>query len=229
MKRWKKVVIIIVSALVALVLIGTLVLGVVGYFGPFRDLAVMRIQFTYRNSQQGGIIFYGASNFALWPDMKEDMEPFTVQNHGFGGSADDDLMRHAGRLLYPFRPSVVVFQSGSNDFVLGMTAEDILANKDKMYTMFRKELPDTTFVVLSMLPLPERTEYWEDSIKVNEYLREYCDTHANMLFVDATDIMLSADGKPRPDLFKNDGIHLNREGQILWGALIKQALVSVVN
>ena len=45
-----------------------------------------------------------------------------------------------------------------------------------------------------------------------------------MLFVDATHIMLSSDGKPRPELFKNDGIHLNRDGQLLWGTLIKQAL-----
>lgn len=40
-----------------------------------------------------------------------------IQNHGFGGSDDQDLMDCAPDLLYPYNPGIVVFQTGSNDYV----------------------------------------------------------------------------------------------------------------
>jgi lysophospholipase L1-like esterase len=40
--------------------------------------------------------------------------------------------------------------------------------------------------------------------------------------------MMTADGDFRPELFRRDGVHLNRGGQMLWGERIKTALESVV-
>lgn len=53
------------------------------------------------DARRGEIVFYGASNFARWTEMETDLAPYPVQNHGFGGSADKDLMFYADRLLYP--------------------------------------------------------------------------------------------------------------------------------
>jgi lysophospholipase L1-like esterase len=223
-KKRVKVLIIILSVVVALVLAFAAFAGGFSYYGPFKELSVTRIQLAYRNHPQGEVIFYGASNFTLWTKLTEDMKPFSVQNHGFGGSADRDLLKEADKLLYPYAPSVVIFQSGSNDFAFGLTVDEICAGKDKMYTEFREKLPDTVFVVMSMLPLPGRAEYWADSVKINEYLLRYCETHDSMAFVDATGIMTTDSGAFRPELYRGDGIHLNREGQLLWGSLIKQAL-----
>lgn len=228
-RRWPKVLLIILAVVVVLVLALTMFIGWYAYFGPFKGLSITRIRQAYKDRPQGEIIFYGASNFTMWPTLDEDMLPLAVQNHGFGGSTDDDMMAQADKLLYPYAPSVVVFQSGSNDFVLGMTVAEVCANKDGMYTTFRAELPDATFVVLSMLPLPGRTEYWEQSAQVNAYLKEYCETHDNMYFVDATDAMMTADGGFRPEYYKNDGIHLNAEGQAVWCALIKPVLQQAVS
>lgn len=74
-------------------------------------------------TRQGEIVFYGASNFRLWKTMAADMAPFVVQNHGFGGSTDRDLLERAPRLLFPYRPSIVVFQTGSNDCPLILQEE----------------------------------------------------------------------------------------------------------
>ncbi|GAB2843975.1 hypothetical protein GCM10022221_49100 [Actinocorallia aurea] len=46
-----------------------------------------------------------------------------VQNHGFGGSTDRDLVQYADRLLHPFAPAIAAFQTGSNDYV-GLTGTD---------------------------------------------------------------------------------------------------------
>ena len=224
---WKKVLLGIFSVLLVLILAAFLALGWVAFAGPFKALSITRINMRYANEPAGGIIFYGASNFTLWFDLEEDMQPYTVQNHGFGGSTDDDLMQYADKLLYPYLPAITVFQSGSNDFVMGMSVQEVNANKDKMYSMFRAELPDTVFVVLSMLPLPGRTEYWAESAEVNAYLRAYCEAHDNMLFVDATEALTTANGDFRPEYFRDDGIHLNRDGQLVWGEIIRKALGSI--
>jgi lysophospholipase L1-like esterase len=36
--------------------------------------------------------------------------------------------------------------------------------------------------------------------------------------------MLGADGKPRPELFVKDGLHLSREGYDVWNKLIRPVL-----
>ena len=79
-----------------------------------------------------------------------------VQNHGFGGSADRDLMQYADELLYPYSPRIVVFQTGSNDYVQeeGTDAEKVLKcmnRKREMFAAFHEQLPDTRFVVMSGL------------------------------------------------------------------------------
>ena len=219
---------IFLSCTASFVLIVSVLMGWYAYFGPFRDLTVVRIRSAYRNRPAGEIVFYGASNFTYWIKMELDLAPFSVQNHGFGGSTDNDLMHCANRLLYPYDPAAVVFQSGSNDFTLGMTVQQVCENKDRMYAMFREKLPDAVFVVLSMLPLPGRAEVWQESRQVNGYLRQYGEKHDRMLFVDATQAMLTQNGDFRPEYFRADGIHLNRDGQQVWAELIRTSLETAV-
>ncbi len=187
-------------------------------------LAVKQTAEKYAGRTTGEIVFYGASNFTLWRSMEEDMLPYIVQNHGFGGSTDNDLMAFADELLYPFEPSVVFFQTGSNDNAAGMTVDEIITNKDKMYSMFRQKLPDTVFIVMSGLPLPGRSEYWEDINETNQALKEYCESNENMYFADATSFMLDENGDFRPELFIDDGVHLNEDGHALWTELMKEIL-----
>jgi lysophospholipase L1-like esterase len=216
---------VIAAAVLFILILGFMAfVGAAGYYGPFKGLSVLRIQLMYHGRPEGETVFYGASNFTLWGKMEEDMKPLAVQNHGFGGSTDRDMMEQADKLLYPYRPNIVVFQSGSNDFITGLTAADICANKDRMYTAFRERLPDATFIVMSMLPLPGRGEHWPGSAEVNQYLSEYCRSHGNMVFVDATGSMMTPDGGFRPELYRSDGVHLNRDGQLVWGGLIKKAI-----
>jgi len=227
MKWWKKA-LLVVAILLMLVLLGLFALaGIVGYAGPLKGIGTAKIGWAYKNRPTGEIVFYGASNFTLWLNLEKDMSPLAVQNHGFGGSADSDLMEKADELLYPYQPSTVVFQSGSNDFVSGLTVDETCANKDKMYAEFRSRLPDATFVVMSMLPLPGRTEYWTESQAVNAHLKALCVAEGNMVFLDATEALTAADGTFRPELFRSDGIHLNRDGQLIWGAIIKAALLEI--
>ena len=40
--------------------------------------------------------------------------------------------------------------------------------------------------------------------------------------------MLGADGRPRPELYVEDGLHMTREGYLLWIPLVRDVLETVV-
>ena len=195
-------------------------------WGPFAFLAFDKrekeiLKQYDANERQNEIVFYGASNFRLWKEMDEDMRPFVVQNHGFGGSTDEDLMERADRLLYPYHPAVVVFQTGSNDCAKLKGSDDeiyeqVIERKLKMFDTFHKELPNAQFVVISGILMPGRNQF--DSIikRVNQRLREYAAQTEYVYFVDAEEMTVDSNGNHISEMFISDGIHLTHESRIRW-------------
>ena len=55
-------------------------------------------------------------------------------------------------------------------------------------------------------------------------MKAFCGTDDRLDFVDVVPAMLGADGKPRPELFVKDGLHLSPKGYDLWTGLVKAAL-----
>ena len=100
--------------------------------GPYAFLGVTKkyLEFKkkYARHPAGEIVYYGASNFTFWDTCEEDMKPYHVQNHGFGGCTDALMLKYADNLLYPYKPSVVFVQTGSNDNASGLTLEEIKQN-----------------------------------------------------------------------------------------------------
>ena len=204
-----------------------------------QEACVAAIEEKYRG-QLGEIIFYGPSNIQMWYSLENDMLPYKAQNHGMGGCIDPEMITYAPRMLYAFKPSVVFFQTGSNDLANGLTLEQILKNKRHMYALFLENMPDTKLVVMSGLPLPNRQEFWADTVKTNHLLRQMCEETERMYFMDATDAMLSENGTQdmetptgdgryfRPEYFRSDGIHLNKKGHDVWTALMKEILSEIL-
>ena len=180
-------------------------------------------------SSAGCTVFYGASNFRMWKNMDRDLAQFNAQNHGFGGATDVLLMHYAGRILIPYAPSLIVVQSGSNDY-MGLTgslqekAETSLALKKRMYGYFHEALPKARIAALSALLMPGFEKATELSLLINAGLKTFCEEHGWMTFIDA-DALTFSGGAYRTDLFKSDGIHLNRDGQLaLCEGYIRPAL-----
>ncbi len=204
-----------------------------------QEACVAAIEKKYEG-RTGEIVFYGPSNIQMWYSLEEDMLPYRAQNHGMGGCVDAEMIRYAPRMLYPFRPGVVFFQTGSNDLASGLKLEQILQNKKEMYSLFLENMPGTKLVVMSGLPLPGRQEYWADTVKVNELLRGLCAETERMHFMDATDVMLSAEGPENmktstgdgryftPAYYRMDQIHLNKKGHDVWTAKMKEILQEIL-
>ena len=226
MKKPLKMVMIVAAVLVAASLAGLVITGLKIGWGPFSflhtwDEDVEKIQQSYpAEENQNGIIFYGASNFRMWTEMENDLPEYRVQNHGFGGCTDQDLAHYADKLLYPYHPAIVFFQTGSNDYVSlkGTDAEKVAACMDykkQMFAEIHDRLPEAKLVVMSGLLLPGRSEYRELTEEINTALEALCKETDYLWFVDAS--AMTWDGQRYADeLFIKDGIHLNHEGQLLW-------------
>lgn len=234
-----KIMLSLIVGIAILTVIVWMYVGLTVEWGPFKFLAFNKrgkeiLEGYDSETRKKEIVFYGASNFRLWKEMDEDMKPFIVQNHGFGGSTDKDLLERAERLLYPYNPAIVVFQTGSNDCSQLKGTDDeiynqIIERKLKMFETFHENLPDAKFVVISGILMPGRNEYDGIIKRVNQYLRELADQTDYLYFVDAEEMTLDEKGNPIPEMFISDGIHLTHKSRIRWAEdYIKPVLEQVL-
>ena len=177
----------------------------------------------YGTERINEVVFYGASNFAYWKDaMEEDLMPYKVQNHAFGGSSDKDLVAYAPYLLYPYNPSFVFFQTGSNDYIQSSKPTDAekikeaMDYKKQMFSDFHEQMPDATFIVMAGILLPGRAEYLDMTIEINRQLKEYCDSTDYMRFVDSEAMTYDINTGFKENLFLSDKIHLTPAARIQW-------------
>lgn len=225
MGKTAKICVAVLGGALVLVLIGLIFTGLYVGWGPFTFLQFDKqekaiLEKYPADERQGEIIFYGASNFRLWTEMENDLADFKVQNHGFGGSTDKDLVQRADKLLYPYDPKIVVFQTGSNDYV-GLPGSDdekvasCMNDKREMFAQFHERLPEAKFVIMSGLLLPGRSQYTELTQRINTELERLCDETDYLFFVDASALTFKGNTYAE-ELFIEDGIHLNHDGQLLW-------------
>lgn len=237
-KKIIKIISITVASVFVASTIGLVFTGMYTSWGPFKGLfwnqEVRRVTKSspYKDNQDG-IVFYGPSNFRMWTVMNNDLPEYKVTNCGFGGSTDKLMVKYADKLLYPYNPKILFFQTGSNDYVVEKgTDEEKITNcmvfKKEMYTTFHEKLPETQFVVMSGLLLPGRSQYTSLTLKINKAIDAYAKECDYITYVDAN--KMTFDGTEyRKDLFINDGIHLNHTGQLKWrDEYIKPAIENVL-
>jgi hypothetical protein len=70
-------------------------------------------------------------------------------------------------------------------------------------------------VFSSLTPGPARMDEAEARKKANALIKEYVGTQKKMSFVNLWDAMMTAEGKPREDIWVEDRIHPNHEGYLL--------------
>lgn len=171
------------------------------------------------------IVFTGSSTIRMWTSLRDDFPGKNVINRGFGGSRLEDLVFFAPRIVLPYRPSKIVVYSGENDIEANQPAEDALSDF-KAFLAFRdKFLPGTPILYLSMKPSILRWQLWPEMHRANELIRKEIARHKKVHYVDIASKMLGKDGgKPTPDIFLADGLHLNAKGYAILTAVLRPLL-----
>lgn len=175
----------------------------------------------------GSVICIGSSHMQFWKSVQADLAPLTVRNFGVGGSR----MTHAAdlfvnNLVIPFKPRAVILYEGSNDINAGTKPEEVLANFQKLHRKLHAALPEARLYVLSVVPSPgKRFEKIADLRKANALIAQECASQPWMKFIDITEPLIGADGKPRAELFIPGDIHMLPAGYAVWKSVIAPVVV----
>ncbi|KAA9331594.1 hypothetical protein F0P96_15280 [Hymenobacter busanensis] len=171
------------------------------------------------------IVFTGSSTILAWRTLATDFPGRPVLNRGFGGSQTPDVNFFFDQLILKYRPRQVVLYEGDNDLVYGQTPDQVYAAFQEFARRLRRELPDTRLLFLAIKPSPSRWQKWPQMQETNRRIRRYCARHRRQQYVDVATPLLGPNGKPRPELFRADSLHMTRPGYELWTKIVEPYLV----
>jgi lysophospholipase L1-like esterase len=172
---------------------------------------------------EGAVLFVGSSSIRLWK-LDESFPDVKTINRGFGGSHLADSVAFAERIVIPYRPKLVVLYAGDNDLAAGKTPARVLADFKQFVAKVEAALPETRIAFISIKPCPKRRALVDRVRETNARIAEFISRDERLRYIDVFQPMLDADGQPRAELFREDGLHLSVAGYKLWADALRPTL-----
>jgi len=173
---------------------------------------------------KGKILFTGSSSIKFWDSLEEDMKPLKVLNRGFGGAHISHVINHFNEIVKPYDPKAIVFFCGTNDLTALKTPEETIDDLKKFLSLVEKEIGNIKVYVIGIKPsidrlyLDEEEKFFNSSIKLLAY------ENAHLEYINVWDSMLNQDGLRMPELYLEDGLHMNKMGYEIWAMLVRDSL-----
>ena len=173
------------------------------------------------------ILFLGSSSFRKWEDVQKYFPNYTIINRGFGGSTIPDAIYYLDDIVFPYEPKQVVIYEGDNDLASSdkITADSVLNRFEKLFSLIRKHLPNTSIAFVSIKPSPSREKLMPEMQEANSMIKKFLSHQKNAAFIDVYHAMLNKDGTPNKSLFIEDELHMNAKGYDIWKKIIQPYLL----
>jgi len=137
----------------------------------------------------------------------------------------NDVLFHLDHVALKYRPRAIVIYEGDNDTAFGIAKDVILSGLKEIITRVHEALPETRIYVMAVKPSTLRVNVWNDALEVNAAYQEVAKSDPLVFFIDSASPFLREDGKVMTDIFVDDGLHLNVTGNLIWGSIIRAALM----
>ena len=173
---------------------------------------------------QNAILFIGSSSIRMWTDIEKAFPAHKVFRRGFGGSELSDSVAFADRIVIPYKPKMVLLYAGDNDIANGRSPERVLMDFKAFVLKVHAALPQTRVGYIAVKPSLARRKLLDEMKTANRLINDYIAHNDDLLFIDVFTPMLNPEGEPRPELFIQDGLHLNEKGYALWASIIEPVL-----
>lgn len=172
------------------------------------------------------ILFVGSSSIRKWDNLQLDFGKYKVLNRGVGGAVINDIVFYLNDLVFAYEPRQIVLYVGENDVVNeANTADTIVDRTIRLYSLIRTKMPSVPLVYIAMKPSPSREKFVQKVIDANTKIKAYLAKEKNAAFVDVFPLMLTKEGKMRPELFVSDMLHMNTDGYAIWKKAVKPYLL----
>ena len=172
------------------------------------------------------VMLAGSSSIEFWTSSKEDLNPVVSYNHGIGGTTIEEWTNSLNpRLVYPYKPKMVVYYVGINNVINSkQNATTIWNNLKTFFDETHKALPDTKVQYILMNLIPGYKEYFTTIEEVNAQAINYQKSNTWLTLINPGEALLKANGEPNAAYFRVDGLHLSYYGYVIWGGIIKESI-----
>ncbi len=190
-----------------------------------KEVAAVEERLARQWREPGGVVFAGSSSVRLWK-LDRHFPEMGALNAGFGGSTLADCERYARRLVYAWRPRVVLLYAGDNDVANGLTPDQVASDFLSYATALHGALPECRLAYLSIKPSPLRWRLWPHAAEANSRIRALCEAvgGSRLVFVDVATPLLGPNGQPDQKYFLDDRLHLNEAGYEKWRAVVDELM-----
>lgn len=161
------------------------------------------------------IVFTGSSSIRLWNDLQQRFPNKTILNTAFGGSTTEDLLMFCEELITNYQPYKVFIYEGDNDINFKRKPSKILQDLKALIRRIKIKSPQTNIYLISPKPSISRWKWRGKYQKLNQKIKNYANNTPGVTFINVWDIML-INQKLNPNLFIEDGLHMNTTGYDLW-------------
>ncbi|QJX47188.1 hypothetical protein HMJ29_09650 [Hymenobacter taeanensis] len=171
------------------------------------------------------ILFYGSSSIRKWETLRQDFAGRPVLNRGFGGSRFPDALYFFDKLVVAYHPRQVVLYEGDNDIGSGATPQEVFRSFLAFEKLMQQKLPKVPLVFLAIKPSPSRWALYPKVQEANRLIREYITAHPKRLrYVDTATPLLGPNGRPQPQFYVSDSLHMTPAGYVVWKRVVGKGL-----
>lgn len=173
---------------------------------------------------RGALLFIGSSTIRLWKTLAQDFPNHSLINRGFGGSQIVDSTHFAERIIFPYEPQMILLRAGGNDLNAGKSPERVFADFKEFVSTIHARMPRTPVVFISWCPSIARWKQADQEKTLNRLVEAYARRTPHVQYIETYDMTLGPDGRPRPELFVEDKLHLSAEGYKLLAERVRPLL-----
>jgi len=177
------------------------------------------------------LLFLGSSYIRFWTNIRKDLEYPDIIHRGFGGSNLRDVAYYIERIVYPHQPKAIYMYVG-NDIVdsdKDKSPEQVLELFKYTVNVIRRKFPNTPITWLYISPSERRWGVWDKVQVANKMIEDYCKVSKNLFTIQFANHFLGADGQPIKKLYREDKLHYNEDGYVVWGNAIKDQVKKIAN
>jgi len=188
-----------------------------------KDIAAFEAEDRATPPPAGAALFVGSSSIRYW-DVGKAFPGVKTIKRGFGGSHISDNIHFAERIIFPYKPKLIVFYAGDADVAANKSADQIFAGYKELVAKVHDRLPATPMVIIGTKPSPLHWKHVDTIRRANALVRQFVAADPLLRYAEVDRQLLGADGQPRRELYAENGLNFNDEGYKVWTDAVKPTI-----
>jgi lysophospholipase L1-like esterase len=179
-------------------------------------------------ADQGAVVFLGDSITQGWGDkLAQHFKGMKIANRGIGGDTTRGMLIRLQEDVLSLNPSAIVLLLGTNDIEVGVPADAIGRNFEKIIATIKAHNPRVPIVLNRIFPSSPSKKRPAEIVKaVNALYENTVRGDAQITVVDTWSLFANAEGNADGQWFP-DLLHLNAAGYDRWAAGLRPVLATL--